>query len=150
MSRPPLAGIRHLKVPVTDLARSRSWYERVFGLRVTLEFADDDGVVRGLAGDLPGLGDIQVALRVNPDAARGCRDFDPFHFGVRDRDDIQAWASYLDTLGVEHSPVIEATVGWLLVFHDPDGMEIHLYSWAAHGIDHSGRAGYGRAVQAPQ
>lgn len=146
MPRPEIAGIRHLKFPVTDLPRSRAWYERVFGLKVTLEFADDDGVVRGVAGQMPGLGPTQVALRVNPEAARGCRDFDPFCFGVHDREDVAAWASYLDTLGVAHSPVIEATLGWLLVFSDPDGLEIHLYSWAAHGVDKTGTPGYGRAV----
>jgi catechol 2,3-dioxygenase-like lactoylglutathione lyase family enzyme len=144
VARPPLAGVRHLKIPVTDLARSKAWYERVFGLQVTLEFADDDGVVRGLAGHMPGLGDVLVALRVNPEAARGCRNFDPFHFGVEDRAGIEAWASYLDGLGIGHSPAIEATIGWLLVLNDPDGLEIHLYSWASHGVDQSDRPGYGR------
>lgn len=146
MSRPEIVGIRHLKFPVTDLARSRAWYERVFGLRVTLEFVDDDGQVRGVAGQMPGLGPTQVALRVNPAAAQGCRDFDPFCFGVQDHADVEAWASYLDSLDIAHSPVIEATLGWLLVFSDPDGLEIHLYSWAEHGVDKTGKPGYGRAV----
>jgi hypothetical protein len=52
-------------------------------------------------------------------------------------------------LGVPHSPIIEASVGWLLVFNDPDGLELHLYSRAGHGIDHSGRPGYGRAIAGP-
>jgi hypothetical protein len=37
-------------------------------------------------------------------------------------------------------------VGWLLVFNDPDGLEIHLYTWAKHGLDKTGTPGYGRAV----
>jgi catechol 2,3-dioxygenase-like lactoylglutathione lyase family enzyme len=146
MSQLSLSGIHHIKIPVTDLARSRAWYERVFGLRVTMEFPEEDGVVRGLGGDVPGLGDVGLALRLNPQAAQGCQGFDPVSFGVDDRSGIEAWASHLDSLGVGHSPVIDATKGWLLVFNDPDGLEIHLYSWAEHGIDQTGRPGYGRPV----
>lgn len=135
-----------MKIPVTDLSRSLAWYERVFGFRTTVEFPDDDGVLRGVAGELPGLGDTMAAFRENPAAAQGCKGFDPVGFAVRDRADIVAWARHLDALDIPHSPVIDASVGWLLVFHDPDGIELHLYSWAAHGIDQSGRTGYGRPV----
>lgn len=146
MPRPELAGIHHVKLPVTDLDRARSWYDRVFGLDVTIEFPDDDGVVRGVAGTVPGWGDTVLALRVNAPAAHGCRGFDPVSFGVRDRAAIEAWAGHLDDLGIRHSPVIDASIGWLLVFNDPDGLELHLYSWSRHDIDQSARAGYGRPV----
>jgi catechol 2,3-dioxygenase-like lactoylglutathione lyase family enzyme len=46
-------GIHHLKLPVSDLARSREWYEPVLGYTVEREFPDDDGVVRGVAGGCP-------------------------------------------------------------------------------------------------
>lgn len=144
MAGPLLAGIHHVKIPVTDLARSSEWYRLVFGFEVTFEFPDADGVVRGVAGTMPGLGECLVALRVNAVAAQGCRDFDPISYGVRDRAHVEEWAAHLDALGIEHSPVIDASVGWLLVFSDPDGLQIHLYSWAEHGRDQSSRAGYGR------
>jgi catechol 2,3-dioxygenase-like lactoylglutathione lyase family enzyme len=143
---PELAGIHHLKIPVTDLARSVEWYGKVFGFKATWEFPDDDGVVRGVAGELPGLGDTQVAFRVNARAAAGCENFDPVSLGVRDKSDVEAWAAHLDELGIGHSPVIDASIGWLLVFDDPDGLQLHLYSWAGHGIDQAGRPGYGRRV----
>ena len=63
--------------------------------------------------------------------------------------DVQEWADHLDELGIRHSPVIEASIGWLLVFDDPDGLQLHIYSFAAHGIDQSHRPGYGRRVVAP-
>jgi hypothetical protein len=62
------------------------------------------------------------------------------------RADIVAWAAHLDARDVPHSPVIEASIGWLLVFTDPDSLELHLYSWARHIIDQSHRPGYGRPV----
>lgn len=148
MSAPRLAGIHHVKIPVTDLARSRAWYERVLGFVVTIEFPEEDGVVRGVAGEVPGLGDTMLALRENPEAAAGCRGFDPVSFAVDDRADIEAWTAHLDAHDVHHSPVTDASVGWLLVFDDPDGLQLHLYSWAAHGMDQSAHAGYGRPVAA--
>lgn len=55
-------GIHHVKLPVSDLARSREWYERVLGYTIELEFPDDDGVVRGVGGRLTGAG-VPIALR---------------------------------------------------------------------------------------
>jgi catechol 2,3-dioxygenase-like lactoylglutathione lyase family enzyme len=149
MATRELDGIHHVKIAVTDLGRSLRWYRRVFGLRPTIQFPDADGEVRGVAGEVPGLGRTLVGLRVNPAAAAGNRGFDPVSFGVASRDDLVAWAGHLDSLGIEHSPVVEASIGWLLVFDDPDGLTLHLYTWAAHGLEVSDRPGYGRPVTDP-
>ena len=146
MTSPVLTGIHHVKIPVTDLNRSVDWYRRVFGFTVTIEFPDADGTVRGVAGTVPGLGGTQLTLRVNPPAAHGCAGFDPVSFAVDGHADIEAWAAHLDGLGIAHSPVIEASVGWLLVFDDPDRISLHVYSTTGHGIDHSELPGYGRPV----
>jgi catechol 2,3-dioxygenase-like lactoylglutathione lyase family enzyme len=148
MSATQLAGIHHVKIPVTDLQRSLDWYRRVFGFETTMEFPEADGVVRGVAGTMPGVGDTMVAFRVNPEAAQGCRGFDPVSFAVDDREALERWVAHLDDLGVQHSRMIEASIGWLLVFDDPDGLTLHLYTWAGHGIDQSARPGYGRKVTA--
>jgi catechol 2,3-dioxygenase-like lactoylglutathione lyase family enzyme len=145
MAVPALTGIHHVKFPVSDLAASIAWYQRVFGFVVIMEFPDEDGIVRGVAGTVPGLGEAGVALRENPDVAKGIAGFDPISFGIADRAEADAWVAHLDELGIEHSPVIDASAGWIVVFHDPDGTQIHLYSFAAHGIDQTGRPGYGRS-----
>ncbi len=36
-----LNGFHHVKLPVSDVARSRDWYGEVMGLRVDLEFVED-------------------------------------------------------------------------------------------------------------
>jgi hypothetical protein len=41
------------------------------------------------------------------------------------------------------------SVSWLLIFDDPDGLTLHLYTWAEHGIDESGRPGYGSSITDP-
>lgn len=120
-----IEGFHHVKFPVRDLGRSREWYERVLGLRVEREFADDDGVVRGVGGDVDG---VPVALRVHETAAAGLVGFDPVCFAIADRAAAEAWIARLDELGVEHPPMIEATTGWMVRVADPDGTEIRLYS----------------------
>jgi len=37
---PRLAGIHHLKLPVTDLDRSREWYISRLGYQVQMEFVE--------------------------------------------------------------------------------------------------------------
>jgi catechol 2,3-dioxygenase-like lactoylglutathione lyase family enzyme len=140
---PVLDGLFGIKIPVTDLTRSLEWYSSVFGLRPVLEFPDDDGVLRGVACEAPGLDGTLVALRQNPDVARGIAGFDPVLWGVTDRPAMEEWASHLDALGIRHSPIIEATVGWLVVFTDPDGLEHHLYTRTRHGAP-QGVEGRGR------
>ena len=57
---------------------------------------------------------------------------------------------HLDRQGVSHSPVIDATISWLVALHDPDGHEIHLFTRERHHLDQSGRAGYGRPLPAAE
>ncbi|MBA3432152.1 MAG: VOC family protein [Actinobacteria bacterium] len=144
MAAGEILGLHHVKVPVTDLARSRAWYERVFELEPIMEFPDDDGVVRGVAYQPKNA--FALSLRENAKVAQGIAGFDPFAILLQGEADVQAWADRLDSLGVKHSPVIEATIGWILSFHDPDGLELRFYTSIRHGADVSGQAGYGRAA----
>lgn len=124
------------------------WYERVLGLTVELEFPDPDGVVRGISGHLPGAGATWFALRESPDHAAGVRGFNLVNLAVSDREALEGWSRRLDELGLDHSPIIDATIGWIVVLDDPDGIEIHLYTEQRHVIDQSARPGYGRPAPA--
>lgn len=86
-------GIHHIKLPVSDLARSREWYERVLAYSVDREFPDGDGVVRGVAVRLPGAG-VPLALRHNAQAAAGNAGFDPVSFAISDRAAAEDWAAH--------------------------------------------------------
>lgn len=66
-------------------------------------------------------------------------------FAVDGRAAVHAWSGRFDALGVANQ-VVEATIGWMVLFHDPDGPEIHLYSRDRGDLDNSGRSGYGRPV----
>src|SRR4051794_9998751 len=99
-----LSGIHHVKLPVADLARSRSWYESVLGLHVEIEFAED-GVVEGLAMADP-AGSISLALRHDPVRAAALSGFDPIAIAVPTRDAVQQWRRRLDELGQPHGGVV--------------------------------------------
>ena len=118
----------------------------VLGLQVLVDLPDEDGVVRGLAGLLPGPPPVAVALREDPTAAVGAAGFDPVSFSVADRDAAMAWAAHLDQLGVGHSEVTEGTLGWALDVPDPDGILIRLYSADRSEVDNINLPGYARAT----
>ncbi|MFD8565046.1 VOC family protein [Streptosporangium canum] len=144
-----VSGVHHVKIWVSDLARSRSWYERVLGLEPRTSFEDDDGVVRGMAFDVPGAG-LQLALRENPDLARALSGADPFALQTTG-EGLDAWAVHLDALGVPHSPVVRASAGHVMGFLDPDGLQIRLYAPdddGGHAV-RSGRAGTYRPGPVP-
>lgn len=105
-------------------------------------------MVRGLTGLLPGSPPVAVALREHPTAAAGAAGFDPVSFAVTDLAGAIAWAEHLDHLGVEHSHVAEATLGWTLDIADPDGIIIRLYSAERDEVDNYDLPGYARATTA--
>lgn len=148
MAQPSIIGIHHVKFPVSNLQRSRDWYERVLGLRVLVDFPDEDGVVRGVGGLLPGQPPVALALREHPAAAAGAAGFDPVSFAVTDRNATVAWAEHLDHLGVEHSDVAAGTLGWTLDITDPDGIVIRLYSADRSELDNTDLPGYARGTSA--
>ena len=58
---------------------------------------------------------------------------------LRGRDDIDFWAARLESLGVDHAPIIEATIGYILAFDDPDGLQLRFYTLDENGADLEGR-----------
>jgi catechol 2,3-dioxygenase-like lactoylglutathione lyase family enzyme len=125
---PGLNGFHHVKLPVSDVARSREWYERVLGFRVEIEFVED-GTLMGVALDHP-AGGPRLALRHDPDRAKAMSGFDAAAIGVPAREDVTEWRQRLDDLGEPHGGVIQGHKGGsvLVGLHDPDGIELRLYA----------------------
>jgi catechol 2,3-dioxygenase-like lactoylglutathione lyase family enzyme len=122
-----ITGIHHIKLPVTDVARSRTWYERVLGFETAIEFVED-GVVAGVALRRDGC-QPQIALRHDPDRARALAGFDAVALLVPSRDEVQRWSAVLTDLGEPHDVVRGHEGGAVITgLHDPDGIELRLYA----------------------
>jgi catechol 2,3-dioxygenase-like lactoylglutathione lyase family enzyme len=128
---PALAGIHHLKLPVTDLARSREWYQSRLGYQVQMEFVEQ-GRLMGYGMSHP-RGGPPLALRLDPERARAAAGFDYFTIGVPGKDAIEQLAARLAALGEQHAGVHWASIGWILPgLHDPDGHEVRFYTIQQH------------------
>jgi catechol 2,3-dioxygenase-like lactoylglutathione lyase family enzyme len=128
---PRLAGVHHLKLPVTDLQRSLDWYQTRLGYEVELEFVER-GKLMGYALRHPNGGPM-LGLRLDPERAAAAAGFDYFSIGVPDKPAIEELAERLTGLGESHAGVHFATIGWILPhLHDPDGHEVRFYTNEHH------------------
>ena len=128
---PVLAGIHHLKLPVTDLTRSLEWYRSCLGYQVQVEFVEQ-GTLMGCALAHP-VGGPDLALRLDPDRARAAAGFDYFAIGVPDKAAIDDLARRLDERGQPHAGVHRASLGWILPeVPDPDGHALRFYTMEHH------------------
>jgi glyoxylase I family protein len=131
-------GFAHVRLTVTDITRSRAFYEQVFALPVAFEVpADADEETRRQLGFLFGgviyrLGAGLLGLRpVAPGTDRFDEDrvgLDHLSFSVGDRAALQAAVARLDELGVPHGEVKDLGSALLLEFRDPDGIALELYT----------------------
>jgi catechol 2,3-dioxygenase-like lactoylglutathione lyase family enzyme len=128
---PLLSGVHHIKLPVSDLARSEAWYGRVLGYRRAAEFVEK-GVLMGIGMTHP-AGGPDFGLRLDPARAKAAAGFNHLAIGVPDELAIEHLAARLDALGERHGGVIRTKRGWILpLLHDPDGHEVRFYSMQDH------------------
>ena len=126
-----LAGIHHVKLPVSDAAVSRDWYQRTLALELDIEFVENGRLV-GVALRDPGR-TLCIALREDPERVAALRGFDPLALAVSTREELEGWRDHLDGLGESHGGIVKGHQGWTLIgLHDPDGTEIRLYTLERH------------------
>jgi catechol 2,3-dioxygenase-like lactoylglutathione lyase family enzyme len=131
MAAPKLDGIHHVKLPVSDLARSCGWYESRLGYAAAIEFVEK-GTLMGVVMRHPN-GGPDLALRLNPERAASAVGFDFFAIGVPSKEAMDELAERLTALGETHAGVHFASIGWILPeLHDPDGHEVRFYTTTHH------------------
>ena len=134
---PPLQGIHHVKIAVSDLDRALHFYETVFGAKRIPEadhHRESDGKLYGYILEVPNLG-TKLELRLNPKQAEKHRFFDLLTIAVQDRKALEQWGAYLGEKKIPHSPVIVAIQAWIIVVEDPDQNRLRLYTLETHGRD---------------
>jgi catechol 2,3-dioxygenase-like lactoylglutathione lyase family enzyme len=122
-----LGHIAQIKIPVTDLARSVAWYQRLLDLRLWAEFVED-GMLRG-AGLIDPQGRFNVALRDRRFCASqpDLRGFDVVAFLPDDRAVLDDLVARCERLGIAHGGVEDTPGGPRLDIPDPDGTVLRFY-----------------------
>jgi glyoxylase I family protein len=127
-------SVSHIRLTVTEIGRSRKFYESVFGWPVALECpADADDATRErmsflFGGVLYNLGDVLIGLRPVADD-RFDEDrvgLDHLSLKVASHAELEAAAAHLDDLGIAHQPIKEIGHGFILEFRDPDNIALEL------------------------
>ncbi|GAB1641185.1 VOC family protein [Krasilnikovia sp. MM14-A1259] len=130
-------GVAHVRLTVTDIARSRAFYEQVLGFTPVLQVpADADSATREALGFLFGgvlyrVGGAMIGLR--PVASQTDRfdedrvGLDHLCFSVAARAELDAACQTLEAHGVPHGGVKDiGRGGFILEFRDPDGIALEL------------------------
>jgi glyoxylase I family protein len=127
-------SVAHIRLTVTDIERSRQFYESVFGWPVALEVPPDaDDATREqlsflFGGVLYSLGDCLIGLRpVATDTFNENRvGLDHLCLRVASRAELDSAAAHLDELGHARGTIKDIGHGHILEFRDPDGIALEL------------------------
>jgi catechol 2,3-dioxygenase-like lactoylglutathione lyase family enzyme len=125
-----LAGLHHVALTVNDLDASIDWYQRVFGITYQMEAPHEGGVGKLLADPEWRLVIVLHRHDAHPHErfAETRTGLDHVGFAVPTRADIEAWQAHLQELGVEQSPIADTPYGYILVFRDPDNIQLELFA----------------------
>jgi glyoxylase I family protein len=128
------SSIAHIRLTVTDIERSRQFYEAVFGWSVLFELpegADEamrkalsflyGGVIYDLGGALVGLRPV-ASDRFDEDRV----GMDHLAFRMGGKAELDAAAQHLDAIGIAHEPVKDIGPAYILEFRDPDNIALEL------------------------
>lgn len=123
--------LNHVAVTVRDIDASLPWYQALFERAPVLDehtdagfrhavWAFEDGTLFGIhQHDRPLEGGRFTEFQAG---------LDHVGFGCANRAELDTWAEKLDTLGIEHSGVVDAHYGSGLSFRDPDGIALEFFT----------------------
>ena len=132
---PNITGVSHIELTVRDVDRSTTWYQHVLGMQTLLAYSQHptagvDARIVHLFHPATGL-----VIGLMQHEQTGADDaFSEFHvgldhlsFAVESHAELEGWARHLESHGVEHSPIRDHAYGAVLVFRDPDNIQLELF-----------------------
>lgn len=137
LSRPKL---HHIALTVTDIDASVAWYEKVFGIAFLGDAPHPGGVGKVLSD-----ADRQLSFVLHRHDTNDGVSFletrtglDHVGMTVANRADLESWQSHLENHGVRRSaaadrpltqsPIADESYGSVLVFRDPDNIQLELFA----------------------
>lgn len=121
MDAPPITGVSHFQLNVSDLDASVEWYKRALGLT---ELRADPGHYVALRS---AAGRFRLVLSAgSPSGEPGALDH--IALAVSDLDALTAWCAHLTDIGITHEGVKSNIAGDSVDLFDLDGNNIELIS----------------------
>ena len=126
MSEPIVQGLRHLALRVTDLRKSRAFYEKVFGMRVAWQ-PDEDNLYLSSGSDSLALHQIPVGELAQYRGARG-QFLDHFGFIMDSPESVDRMFEQVERSGapIVHPPKRHRDSSYSFYLADPDGNTIQV------------------------
>ena len=127
---PSITTIHHISLTVGDIERSVSWYTEVLGLVNLMEEQHPDGSGYAVVLGKPDWS-MCVGLHVHTtnegeEFAEHRTGLDHVSFLVSSRAELDDWDARLTALGVVHAPVNDRDGYSVVVFRDPDNIQLEL------------------------
>ena len=115
---------------VSDLGRSRPWYEALFGSPPVID--EDTGPFHHVVWLLGGQ--TLIGIHHFPDL-HGSEPFDErrpgldhLAFACANRSELEQWESRLNELGIANGGIVDAAYGSGLSFRDPDNVALEFFA----------------------
>lgn len=122
-------ALTHVAVTVSDLARSKEWYGKLFDSAPVLD--EDTGpfhhVVWLLGGTLLGIHKHAGSTSSEPFDERR-PGLDHVAFGCANRAELETWEKRLNELGIANGGIVDAPYGAGLSFRDPDNIALEFFA----------------------
>jgi glyoxylase I family protein len=133
VAMPSITGGHHIALTVSDADRSAEWYCSLLNMQVAFKGDSEDVKFRVLAHPESGwvLG-VRQYLTHHPGGFDEFRTgLDHFAFGVGTRAELEQWQKELSSRGITFTPITKTPIGWVIVFRDPDNIQLEFWLPAA-------------------
>jgi catechol 2,3-dioxygenase-like lactoylglutathione lyase family enzyme len=132
---PNITGVSHIELSVRDVDRSATWYQDVLGMQLLIAYSQHPtaGVDARIVHLFHPATELVIGLMQHEQGAaddvfsESRIGLDHLSLSVESRAELEAWAQHLETHGVDQSPIRDHAYGAVLVFRDPDNIQLELF-----------------------
>ncbi len=123
-----VAGLHHIRIPVTDPWVSRDWYMTTLGMVPMLHEEEEAEVVGVVLRHPEGF---VIGLHRDTERAASLRGFAVLGLTLDDHNHLRQLCVRLEERGIDHVPPEEGHIGWYVDVPDPDGILIRFHTGTA-------------------
>jgi glyoxylase I family protein len=126
---PTISGGHHVAFTVRDADRSAEWYSNLLDMPIVMDGDDPTVRFRVLAHPESGwvVGVRQYHGHEDGDFDEFRTGLDHFAFEVGSRSELESWEDRLRENGVAFTPITETPIGSVIVFRDPDNIQLEFW-----------------------